>query len=349
MEALCELYPGSPVYTLFYEKGKVSDEIARHPIRVSRLQKFPFIFKFYRNYLPFFTSAIESFGLVEADLVVSTSHCVAKGIRKKQDSVHVCYCFTPVRYVWGLFEEYFGRKDPLSRAVIGFFLGKLKTWDLEANARVDHFIAISDHVRQRIRRCYGRSATVVYPPVDTEFYCPDRAVGPEDFYLIVSALVPYKRIDVAIRAFNRLGRRLIVIGDGPDYGPLRRIAGKNVSFLGWQPARILRDHYRSARALVFPGEEDFGIVPVEAQACGGAVIALRRGGALETVTEGETGIFFDELSVEAIEDAVRRFEAVRLDPRRSRENAERFSKARFQFEMKGCFERFLSEKGGLKP
>ena len=342
LEVLCELYPESPIFALFYEEGRVSDTIARHPIHTSWLQKFPGIFSGYRNYLPFFSSAVESLDLKGFDLVVSTSHCVAKGVRKSPGAVHICYCFTPVRYVWGLFEEYFGSRNCFLKNLIRFFIERLKTWDLRSNERVDHFIAISHHVRRRIERFYKRTAEGVYPPVDTDFYTPGSTPQREDWYLVVSALVPYKRVDLAIRVFNRFGRKLVIIGDGPEEGRLRKLAGGNIVFKGWQSDEVLRDHYRRARALVFPGEEDFGIVPVEMQACGGFVIALARGGALETVSAGRSGLFFEEATEDSLEAALRKFESLSFDAEASRKNALRFSRQRFKNEIKETMDRLSS-------
>ncbi len=341
LEALCELYPSSPIYTLFLQKDKLSGPITEHPIHTSRLQHFPGVFSHYRNYLPFFAGAMEGFS-PDAELIVSSSHCVAKGIRKPKGAVHICYCFTPVRYAWGFFDEYFGDRSAAVRWIARRVIEDLKRWDLSRNADVDHFIAISEHVRDRIRRFYGREAEVIYPPVDTDFYTPDAGIARGEDFLIVSALVPYKRVDIAIEAFNRLGKRLIVIGDGPERKKLEALAGPTVSFGGWRSDETLRDHYRRARALIFPGEEDFGIVPVEAQACGCPVIAYRKGGALETVEEGSTGIFFNELNADSLIDALRRFDSARLSPRSARANSERFSKSRFKKEIAGSIARHMN-------
>ncbi|HTL70446.1 MAG TPA: glycosyltransferase [Candidatus Eisenbacteria bacterium] len=343
LEVLCELYPASPIHTLFREPGKISGPIAEQPIRTSRLQRFPKVYSQYRNYLPFFPGAIESFNLEGYDLVISTSHCVAKGIRKPRGAKHLSYCFTPMRYAWCLFEEYFGRKNALSKAAIQIALKRLKRWDLESNDRVDRFVAISRHIQKRIKEFYGRDSDVVYPPAATDFYTPDETVRREDFFLIVSALVPYKRLDVAVQAFNRLGRRLVVIGDGPEAPRLKELAKKNVTFRGWQSDENIRDHYRRASALIFPGEEDFGIVPVEAQACGLPVIALGRGGALETVEAGKTGLFFEEPSEEALCEAVLSFEAGAFAPEDIRANSLRFGRQRFKDEMAALVRGFAGE------
>lgn len=335
LEVLCELYPDSPIHTLFYEKGKVSPIIAAHPIQTSFLQNIPGIFRRYRSFLPLYTTAIAQMR-PNADLIISSSHCVAKGIPKPEGAKHVCYCFTPMRYAWGFFDDYFGERAALVRSLARWLMPRLRRWDLERSRDVDRFIAISEHVRRRIRDHYGREAALVYPPVDTDFYTPGGEVG--EHYLVVSALVPYKRVDIAIAAAARAGRKLIVIGDGPERARLERAAGPDVRFLGWLSNEDLRSHYRQARALLFPGEEDFGIVPVEAQACGRPVIAYRKGGALETVLDGRTGVFFDALDAEALAAAITRLESMTLDPDAARQNAERFSRERFRREIREAIE-----------
>ncbi len=342
LEALCELYPESQIFTLFHEKGKISGVIQDHSITCSALQYLPGIFSHYRYYLPLFPSAAESFDLDGYDLVISTSHCVAKGVRKDRKAFHVCYCFTPMRYAWGFFEEYFGNKNWFVRQAIHLSIRRLKEWDVAANQHVDHFIAISEHVKKRIRQFYNRDADVIYPPVDTDFYTPDSGVVREDFYLIVSALVPYKKIEMAIETFNGLSQKLVIIGDGPERHSLKNISGKNIEFLGWQSNEVIRDHYRRCKALIFPGEEDFGIVPLEVQACGASVIAYGKGGALETVKDHETGIFFNELSAESLRQAIKDFEKEKISPENARSNAERFGRERYKSEMKNKIDQLLS-------
>jgi glycosyltransferase involved in cell wall biosynthesis len=344
LEILCDLYPQAPIYTLFYEKEKVSDRIRRHRIVPSWLRRFPSVFTRYRYYLPFYGAAIRSFNLKKYDLILSTSHCVAKGVRKNKKALHICYCFTPARYAWGFFDEYFGGMNWFSRILIRRTLKRFRKWDLKSNDFVDHFVAISRHVQERIRRCYRRESEVIYPPVDTVYYTPDGVTLRNDDYLVISALVPYKRIELAVRVFNRLGRKLVIIGDGPDRKKLQATAKKNIRFLGWQADSVLRDHYRRSRALIFPGEEDFGIVPVEAQACGCPVIAYGRGGALETVLENETGIFFQEAKEKALAEAIQRFEYASWIPEYARKNAERFSKERFQMEIKSMIQQQLGAR-----
>lgn len=222
----------------------------------------------------------------------------------------------------------------------------LRRWDYRTAGKVDHFIAISQHVKKRIERYYKRQAEVIYPPVDTDFFTPAERQGRENFYLVVSALVPYKKVDVAVQAFNCLGRRLIVIGEGPERKRLEAMAKKNIEFLGWQPDEIIRQYYRRARALIFPGEEDFGIVPVEMQACGGAVLALAKGGALETIKDGKTGLFFADPNERSLLNAVDRFERMNLKANDARENAMRFSRERFKKEIRDSVARLVQERQG---
>ena len=345
LEVLCELYPDSPIYTLFYERDKISETITKHPIRPSALQHFPNVFSSYRYYLPLYPQAIESFRPEDCDLLISTNHCVAKGLKRGKSVQHICYCFTPMRYAWGFFDEYFSKRNEISKWVIRQVIHRMRDWDLRSNDGVDHFIAISHHIRKRILQCYGREAEVIYPPVDTDFYTPDPGLKTDDFYLIVSALVPYKKIDLAIRVFNRLGRRLIIIGDGPERKSLEAQASKSIRFLGWQPNEVLRDHYRRTKALIFPGEEDFGIVPVEVQACGRFVIAYAAGGVLETVLDRKTGVFFGSPDETSLEKAVLAYESEHFLPQHARDNALRFSRQRFKSEMHQSIQQFLSSAG----
>jgi len=345
LEVFCELYPEATLFTLLHDKGSVSPVIEGMDIRTSFLQNVPGISRHYRNFLPFFPRAIEGFDLSGYDLVLSSSHCVAKGVKKAEGSLHICYCYTPVRYVWKFFDEYFKEENPLKRWFIARTLKGLKKWDHRTNERVDHFIAISDNVRQRINNFYSREADVIYPPVDIsagddqEDTSGDRA----GYYLIVSALVPYKRIDLAVKAFNQSGRSLTVIGSGSELSKLKKYSSGNISFRGWVDGHELKDHYRDCKALIFPGEEDFGIVPVEAQAYGKPVIAYARGGALETVVpfrEGAggsspTGVFFHEQTAESLNDAIDRYENNRqaFVPEKLRDHVRGFSRERFKKEI----------------
>lgn len=343
LERIGELFPESAIFTLFYDESKISDSIRRHTIFTSFLQSAPFLREFYRYYLPIFPKAIESFDLASYDLVISSSHCVAKGVRVPKQAVHICYCFTPMRYAWELFEDYFGEAKGLKRKVIQSLMGGIRKWDKASNDSVDYFVAISKHVKERISKYYNREASVIYPPVDTDFFKPSAELR-EPYYLIVSALVPYKRIDLAIQAFNRCKKPLVIIGDGPMMEPLKRQAEKNIQFLGWQPDNQIRQYYQKAKALIFPGEEDFGIVPVEMQACGGAVIAYRKGGALETVLENKTGVFFEKQTPENLLHGIAQFEARSWSAEESRRQAENFSAPRFKHEIRSFVQNALNQK-----
>jgi len=337
LEVFCELFPEADLFTLLHVPGSVSTVIERRRVTTSFVQRLPAAATHYRYYLPLFPAAVEAFDLRGYDLVLSSSHCVAKGARRAPGARHVSYCFTPMRYVWDLYDDYFGRRArPLVRALMPPVAARLRRWDRRSSDGVDDFIAISRHVASRIERYYGRSAEVIYPPVDVQRFEPaDGDAG--EFYLVVSALVPYKRLDLAIQAVNRLGRRLLVVGSGPEERALRALAGPGVEFLGWRSDTEIAELYRRCRALVFPGVEDFGIVPLEAMAAGRPVVAFAAGGALETVVppggpEPPTGLFFDAQTVDALVDALRRLEsgAVAFDPKRLRARAEEFDRARFK-------------------
>lgn len=328
VELLCAGFPRAPMYTLVHDPASVSAVINAHPIHTPPAARFiPMFASHYRYLLPVLPALVETLKVPEADLILSTSHCVVKGIKPVGRTRHLCYCFTPMRYAWLFYSEYFGTSG-LKKSVLTRILARLRDWDRRTSDRVDRFVAISQHVRARIRDFYGRDADVVYPPVNTSYWTPAHS-PPGNYDLLVSALVPYKRVDLAVRAYQRTDRRLLVVGTGPQARELRRIASSNVSFLGWRTDNEILGLYRGCRLLVFPGEEDFGIVPVEAQACGRPVVAYARGGALETVREGETGLFFKQQTEEALVDAVEKCAAVDWDPNVIRINAERFSAERF--------------------
>ena len=311
LEVLCELYPEAEIFTLILDRAKVSARIGEMEIHTSFLQHFPQIFRRYRSYLPLFPLAVERFDLKGYDLVISTSHAVAKGARTPDSCPHICYCFTPMRYIWYFYGEYFGQ-SPLKKILLGPIFTYLRWWDVVSSRRVDRFYAISKNVARRVAQLYNKHAEIIYPPVNTDFFVP--AEGVEDFFLMVSALVPYKRVDLAITAFNRLGLPLKIIGTGPLAGRLKKAAGKNIRFLGWQDNESLRSHYQRCRALIFPGVEDFGIVPVEAMACGRPIIGLGQGGLLESTVplrkgrkSDPTAVLFYEQRPEAMIEAVNLF------------------------------------------
>jgi glycosyltransferase involved in cell wall biosynthesis len=324
--ALAELYPEATIYTLFCDRKKLSPILQRRKIKVSFLQYLPGIRSYYRWLLPLFPMAIRSISIDDCDLVISSSHCVAKGARLPARAHHICYCHTPMRYLWGFEEDYFGNFLPWVRLILKGILSRLRKWDLEINVQVDQFVANSENVRSRIAKFYGRDAAVIYPPLDTEQFRLEGKSG--DYYLVVSAFVPYKRIDLVIDAFNGMERDLKIVGDGPLAGKYRRMAANpRISFLGAVESRELRSLYAGARALVFPTDEDFGIVPLEAQSCGTPVIAFRKGGALESVKHG---IFFESQTAEAIRQAVREFEQKAFERTVISESVRPFDKAHFK-------------------
>ena len=347
LELLCEAFPAAPIFTLLHNPKAVSETINAHPIRTSWLQSIPGIERHYRNFLPFFPNAIERFRVPgDADVIISTSHCVAKGLKPGPGMPHLCYCFTPMRYAWLFHDEYLGG-NPLKKALARPLLAWLRHWDKQASPRVSRFVGISRHIQDRITRFYGREADVVYPPVDLARWTPDFA-PPGDFDLIASALVPYKKIDLAIATYTRSGRYLKIVGTGTEYASLQAVAGTNIEFLGWQSDEALLALYRRCRLLVFPGEEDFGIVPLEAQACGRPVVAYGRGGALETVKAGVSGIFFDQQTPEALQAAVAECAEKTWDPTTIRAHAEGFSIQAFITGLAVSLDITLAARSGAK-
>ncbi len=346
LEVLCELYPDAEIFTLLHHKGTVSPTIERLTIHTSFIQALPFSKKRYRNYLPLFPSAIDKFDLTPYDLIISTSHCVAKGAIPRKDALHVCYCHTPMRYVWEMYNEYFGkdRAGSFTRIIMPAIARYLRSWDVRTSSRVHHFIANSENVRKRIQRHYHRDAEVIYPPVDvSQFQLSDRDDG---YFLIVSAFAPYKRIDLAIEAFNKLRERLVIVGGGPEERRLRTLAKSNIEFVGWAATEQLIEYYRGCRALVFPGEEDFGIVPLEAMASGKPVVAYGKGGVLETVVErGEnpTGLFFHEQTSKSLLEAIQKFRTMTFDSHEIRNHAARFDRSIYKSKMKSFLDKKISE------
>ncbi len=336
LEVLCDLFPAAPIYTLFHFPGSVSATIERHPIHTSFLQRAPGVRRHYRRYLPLFPAAIEEFDLAGYDLVVSTSHCVAKGAIPAPGACHVCYCHTPMRYAWDQEHAYFPRRTGVAARLRGVVLARLRAWDVASAPRVDLFVANSRFVAQRIRRYSGRDAEVAHPPVDVDFFTPapggDDAPrrGPGGYCLVVAALAPYKRLDWAIAACERLGVELRIVGDGPERERLARRAGPRVRLLGRVDGAALRDLYRGALCLLQPGVEDFGIAAVEALACGTPVVALGRGGVLDIVEDGGHGLLTErEGDVEELAAAVDRARRICFSKSALRAQAERFARQRF--------------------
>jgi glycosyltransferase involved in cell wall biosynthesis len=348
LELLCRRFPEAPLWTLLHNQGTVSSTIASRPIHTSLLQRLPFAGKSYRRYLPLFPLFAETNKAANAKIVISTSHAVAKAMVKRGRNhceLHICYIHTPMRYAWDLFEEYFGA-ERVGRLKSQFFYKPLLEWvkwyDRATVKRVDLFIANSSYVAERVRKCYGREAAVLPPPVDLARFAKVHR-QPEDWFLVVSALVPYKRVDHAIRACAGLGRRLTIVGSGPEMESLRQLAtglGAKVDFVGFVNDEDLVDYYCRAKALLFPGVEDFGIVPVEAIAAGCPVIAFKKGGVLDSMTE-ETAEFYSDQSAEGLTNAISRFEATssRFHEGVLRKQAELFSETAF---LRG-FEQLLDQ------
>jgi glycosyltransferase involved in cell wall biosynthesis len=348
VEALCELFPQADVFTNVYVPERVSETIRRHRVRTTFVNSLPFAARV-RAYLALMPLAIEQIDLRGYDLVISSESGPAKGVVPPPDAMHICYCHSPMRYAWDLYPNYVAASARLARFLMRPAMHYFRMWDVTSAARVDHFVANSSHTQARIRKYYRRDAEVLPPPVDTRRFSPRGRRG--DFYLVVGAMEAYKRVDLAIEAFNQLGRPLLVIGTGPDERRLRRLAKSNVSFLGPQPDEALHDRYASCRALIFPGEEDFGIVPVECMAAGRPVIAYARGGALDTVREGETGLFFREQSVESLVDAVLRFERrePEFSPEQIAEHARAFDREQFKARFAALVERVMLGRAVRPP
>lgn len=353
LEAVLSMFPGAPVHTLVYKSSLFTDSpIARADVRTSFLQRLPGSRRHYRLYLPLMPLAVEQFDLAGFDLIISLSDAVAHGVLTAPDQLHINYIFTPMRYAWPLYHEYLrsggltrGARSWLARLVLHY----LRLWDLAAVGRVDHFLAISGWVAARVWRYYRRPAEVVYPPVEVERFHP---ISPRDsYYITASRLVPYKRVDLIVEAFNRLNRPLLVVGEGPDYGALKSRAGPEVRLLGRASDGELAELFGRARAFVFAAEEDFGIAPVEAMASGCPVIAYGRGGVLETVVEGKTGLFFQEPTVQGLMEAVARFEAEEsaFSAADLQRHAARFSRERFERDFLRALDRAWEQFEQKRP
>ena len=345
LEQMLNAFPEADLFALvdFIEPGKRGFIKDKHVI-TSFIQNLPKAKKKYRNYLPLMPLAIEQLDVTQYDVVISSSHCVAKGVITSPNQIHISYVHSPVRYAWDLQHQYL-RESGLTKGIKGWLakliLHYIRLWDYRTSNNVDYFIANSKFIAKRIWKCYRREADVIYPPVDVQGFefCEQK----EDFYLTASRMVPYKKMDLIVEAFSKMpDKKLIVIGDGPDFVKIKTKAAKNVTLMGYQPFEVLKNHMQRAKAFVFAAEEDFGITPVEAQACGTPVIAFGKGGALETVRgvdkENPTGVFFVEQTVASIQNAVKRFEKEKFSCADCRKNAERFSDERFVRELKEYIE-----------
>jgi len=343
VESFTNIWDDFEVYSLI---DYLSDEdreiiLKGKKANTSSIQNLPFSKTKYRNYLPFFPRAIEEFNLSKYDVILSSSHAVAKGVLTHSNQLHISYVHTPIRYAWDLYHQYLkesGLDKGFKGALAKYFLHKIRMWDMSTINRVDHYIANSHYIARRIKKVYGKESTVIYPPVDVKRFklCEKK----EDFYLTASRMVPYKKIDLIVEAFSKIDKKLVVIGTGPDMDKIKSFSGENIEFLGFASDDILLDYMQRAKGFVFVAEEDFGIVPVEAQACGTPVICLGKGGTKETVIDGVTGIHFEEQTVESLSKAIKKFENNTFNPKKIREHSLQFSKERFEKEI----EEFVNEK-----
>ncbi|MEW5952058.1 MAG: glycosyltransferase family 4 protein [Elusimicrobiota bacterium] len=336
LEQIIDLFPESDLFSLidFLPENK-RFFIKNKKVNTSFIQYLPFAKAKYRSYLPLFPTAIESFDLSEYDLIISVSHCVAKGVKIKSGQKHICVCCSPVRYAWDLREQYLSEAkldSGIKKIIADKILDYIKEWDIRTINRVTDYIAISKYISDRIKNNYNKESSVIYPPVDINKF--ELCAKKENFYLTASRMVPYKKIPLIAEAFSKMpDKKLVVIGDGPEFEKVKKVLGRNIELLGYQEDNVLKEYMKKAKAFVFAAEEDFGIVPVEAQACGTPVIAYGKGGALETVVDGVSGTFFKEQTVESIISAVNSFEKMSFDPIKIRKNSERFSIDRFKKEF----------------
>lgn len=339
VESFVKLYPDADIFALvdYLDKEKRDIILNGKNVNTSFIQKLPFSQKKYRSYLPFFPLAIEQLDISKYDIILSSSHAVAKGVLTNANQMHVCYCHTPIRYAWDLYFQYLKDSNLTSGVkswVAKYFLHKIRIWDFTTANRVDHFIANSKYIARRIKKVYNREAEVIYPPVDINNFSSSEKK--ENFYLTVARFVPYKKIDLVVSAFSKMpDKKLIVIGDGPDTEKIKALASSNIDLIGYQETETLKDYMQRAKAFVFAAEEDFGITTVEAQASGTPVIGFNRGGTSEIVIEGKTGVLFDRQSVDSIINAVNDFEKTedKFDTSIIRNNAEQFSRSRFENEI----------------
>ena len=347
LEALCRMYPQADVFTHVYDPAEISETIKAHKITTTFIQRLPRAKSWYKAYLPLMPLALEQLDLSGYDLIISSESGPAKGVTAAPDAAHICYCHSPMRYVWDMYPEYTRDKGLLTRLLMAPLVHYLKIWDRGSAAGVDAFAANSSFIARRIKRCWRREAEVIPPPVDVDAFTPAPADKREDFYLLFGQLVGYKRADLAVQAFSRPGektRRLVVIGEGEQLPMLKKLAGPNVTLLGRQPFAAVKDYLSRCRALIFPGLEDFGIVPVEALACGTPVIAYGRGGVLDSLEDGVTGVFFKEQTVSALTAAIERFETLRFDAGRLAERARYYHPDRFAERLAALVQTTLADK-----
>lgn len=351
VKLLLDMYPEADIFTLLYDEKKTEHQFASHNITQSALAKLPaFLKKRHKLFFPFMPTLMERFDLDRYDLVISSSSAYAHGVITSPNTTHIVYCHSPMRYAWDYTHQYFKeqRMSALGESIARFLMKRMREWDFCASKRATHFIANSKHVQKRIQKYYRRESTVMYPPVQTDRFKPIKKH--QDYYLIVSTLTPYKKIDLAIQLFNKINRKLVIIGDGPAKESLRVIANENIDFLGRVSDDVAKVYYENCRAFIFPSEEDFGIAPVEAMACGKPVLAFKKGGLLETVIEGVTGEFFSEQTIESMEDALGRMLLNErfYDAKKIHEHALNFSEKHFTNAFLKFINDTLTAKEGKK-
>lgn len=330
LEVIHSLFPSAPVYTLLYDPGQLPKRFAEWNIIPSFLNSLPGHRRHYQKMLSLFPQAIESFDLREYQLVISSSNAWAKGVITAPETLHICYVHTPMRFAWDWFHEIHREHNRLTNLLLLPMLNRIRQWDVASSLRPDHYLANSIEVQQRVDKYYRRPSSVIYPPVDTEYFQPSAEGDHGEYFLIVSRLKPYKKLDIAVEAFNKLGYRLVIVGEGSEYSRLKKMAGRNIEFVGRVPDEQLRGYYQNCKALIFPGLEDFGIAPVEAQSCGRPVIAYGKGGCRETVLDKVTGILFSDQTVPSLAEAVKYFLTVNFDGARIRQHAQQYDKKIFQ-------------------
>ena len=334
-----KIYPSAPIYTTIYNDEKLDSSLKNIKPKTSFIQRKRKITN-HKKYFPLMPLAFENFNFNDYDVVISSSSCCAKGILTPPECIHICYCHTPMRYAWEMRDEYLQNMGKFKRKLAKILLHYMRIWDVNSSKRVDYFIANSNTVKKRIKKYYDRDSKVIFPPVRCNMFNISETDG--DYYLVLSRLVAYKKFDLAVKACSELGKKLIVIGDGPERKTLENMSNNNVTFLGRQPDEIVKKYMAECKALLFPGEEDFGIVPVEAQACGRPVIAYGKGGVLDTVIDGKTGVYFEEQTVESLKNAILKFENMKFDKNEIRNHSLKFDEKIFMEEIK----KFVEEVSG---
>ena len=347
LEALCRMYPQADIFTHVYDPAHISETIKAHRITTTFIQRLPRAARWYKGYLPLMPMALEQLDLTGYDLVISSESGPAKGVVASPDAAHICYCHSPMRYVWDMYPQYTQNMGFFKRLLLAPLMHHLKIWDRSSAAGVDAFAANSSFIARRIERCWRRTAEVIAPPVDVEAFTVTATDKREDFYLLFGQLTDYKRADLAVRAFSRPGgkaRRLVVIGEGEQLPMLQKMAGPNVTLLGRRPFTVVKDYLTRCRALVFPGLEDFGIVPVEALACGTPVIAYGKGGVLDSLVDGATGVFFSQQTEDELLAAIERFESLSFDAAQVAAHARPFHPDCFAERMAALVDKTLAAK-----